>query len=183
MIPVGHRALVAVERSDRRDDCHYAHWGADEWRLLDALAAADTADTDAVRDCHGVDPAPLVTGVSFETIVDGHVDFQTVEAVYRVDAEGVTPYTVCWFGFPSVGERRPRSGALVAVDAADARADGALVRGWIAGTKGMLGALVDADEMAVDAARDWLVTRLQSWAGDREIVFGPDIEPAEGDGP
>lgn len=181
MIPVGHRALVATERADGRYDCHYAHWGADEWRLLATLADLDTPGD--ARDCPAVDPAPLATGVPFETVVDSHVDFQTFEAVYRVAAEAVTPYAVCWFGFPAANEHRPDSGALIAVDPADARADGALVRGWLAGTRGLLGALVAAAELDVAAARDWLVVRLRSWDGDREIVFGPGVDAGERDGP
>jgi len=181
VIPVGHRAFVAIERADGRYDCHYAHWGADEWRLLAALTGADTAD--AARDCSAVDPAPLVTGVSFETVVDRHVDFQTYEALFRVDRDDITPYTVCWFGFPIAGDHRPDAGALIALDPADARADGALVRGWVAGTKGLLGALVETGELSVETARGWLVTRLRSWAGDRELVFGPGVDAGERDGP
>ena len=176
VIPVGHRALVAIERADGRYDCHYAHWGAHEWRLLAALQGADDP-----RDCDGVDPAPIATDVSFGSVVDTHLDFRTHEALYRAERDSITPYTVCWFGFPAVDERVSDAGALVAVDRGDARADGALVRGWFTGTKGLLGAMLDDGDVTPDAARDWLVSRLQSWAGDRETLFGPGVT-GEGDG-
>ena len=176
MIPVGHRALVAVERTNGHYDCHYAHWGAHEWQLL---AALENGGVDGFDSDH-VDPAPIVTDVPFTAVVERVVDFRTYEALYRVDRDGVTPYAVCWLGFPTVAERARDAGVLVAVEPGNVRADGALVRGWVTGTKGLLGAMLDAGEVTPDAAGDWLVARLESWAGDREKIFGPGVA-SEGD--
>jgi hypothetical protein len=189
VIPVGHRALVAVERADGRYDCHYSHGGAYEWGLLDSLAAATDGGAPASGDhdekpsvdpraVPGVDPAPLATGVSFETVVDTHLDFCTHEACYRVDRDGTESFFVCWFGFPAVETYRSGAGALIGIDAADARADGALVRGWFTGAKGVLAAAVDEGRLTPAEARDRLRVRLRAWAGDRTVVFGPDANGA-----
>jgi len=182
VIPVGHRALVAVARGDDRYDCYYAHEGGHEWRLFAPLSAAvERTDADEgpgvdPRAVDGLDPAPLATGVSFETVVDTHLDFCTYEACYRVERDGVTPSFVGWFGFPAAERQRPGAGALVGVDPADPRADGALARGWFAGTKGALATGIDAGELTLAAARERFRTRLVEWAGDRTVVFGPEIE-------
>jgi len=173
VIPVGHRALVARERDDGRYDLHYAHWGAHEWRLLADLGEGASA---------GVDPVPIATGRSFGEIVREHVDFQQFEALYRVSRAGVAAaFFVCWFGFPVAGEDRPRSGALIEIDAADPDGDGALVRGWVAGTKGALGALVEADLLGPAEARTRLVERVSDWTGgERAAVFGPGVSAPDG---
>ena len=191
MIPVGHRALVAVERTDGRYDCHYSHGGAHEWGVLDSLAAATGSKTGGSgghdeepsvdpRAVPGVDPAPLATGVSFETVVDTHLDFCTYEACYRVDRDGADPFHVAWFGFPAAETYRSGAGALVGIDAADARRDGAHVRGWVAGTKGVLAAAVEEGRLTPAEARDRLRARLLAWAGDRTVLFGPDADGVSG---
>jgi hypothetical protein len=116
--------------------------------------------------------------VSFETVVDTHLDFCTHEACYRVDRDGTEPFFVCWFGFPAVETYRSGAGALIGIDAADARADGALVRGWFTGAKGVLAAAVDEGRLTPAEARDRLRVRLRAWAGDRTVVFGPDANGA-----
>lgn len=178
MIPVGHRALVAIERADGRYDCHYAHEGAHEWGLLAAITAAgDGRGPPDPRAIPGVDSAPLVTDVSFETVTDTHLDFCTYEACYRLDNDGtVAPALVCWFGFPATGEYCPGAGALIGVDPDDARADGRYVRGWFEGTKGALAAGLDAGWLSADEARTHLRSRIEDWAGDRWVAFGPGVE-------
>jgi len=125
---MGHRALVAYERTDGQYALHYSHWGATEFRLADEITPSTPlggdADTEWVREVSQqlaagrevedidafatpererpttpVDPEPLATGVSLDEVVAEHVDFQQYEAVYVVTpAYVVTPYRPVWFG-------------------------------------------------------------------------------------
>jgi hypothetical protein len=124
---MGHRALVAYERTDGNYNVHYSHWGASSLRLKHAITEAtpfggddpgaqwprevhealiDGGEVAAVReqyrldDCQtDVEPLPRATGVDFETITSDHLDFLSHEALFVVSAEfDVAAYRTHWFG-------------------------------------------------------------------------------------
>lgn len=133
---MAHRALVAYERSDGRYALHYAHWGATDFGLVDAITAETPFGGGTTRsgtlldrlraalgieECGGylaktdrsdtvVEPEPIATGCTFEEIIEDHIDFQLYEAVYIVTATyRVTPYLPLWFGLADVSEVVERS--------------------------------------------------------------------------
>jgi hypothetical protein len=124
---MGHRALVAYERTDGNYNLHYTHWGGLDLRLTHGITgptpfggdqptkwAADTyaeltsgMDPEAVRERfelesrHGteVDPMPKATDITLEEAITEHLDYLIHEAFYVVDREfGVTAYRTLWFG-------------------------------------------------------------------------------------
>lgn len=125
---MGHRALVAYERTDGRYSVHYSHWGASDLKLKHRIAAetpfggedtdsewaqelltelAQGLDADAVggylaeeqRPGTLVEPEPMATGVSLDEIVGDHLDYLHHEAFYTVTpAFEVTAYRTLWFG-------------------------------------------------------------------------------------
>jgi hypothetical protein len=164
---VAHRALVARERDDGQYDLYRSEWSAHQWQLQRLLDLYSHEGTNGIPDC--VDLTPTVRGVPFATIVDECLDFQLDEALYRVCADGESqPFFVAWFGFPGAGETHVDAGGVVAVDASDPMTDGALVRGWLAGAKGVLDSLVENGDLPAAEARELLASRLASWASDRE---------------
>lgn len=178
MTDVGHRALLAYERDRDRYDLHYAHWGAHDWHLVETITPDQpfgAPERDRRQQPTAVDPAPLATDCSFESIRDDHLDYQQYEAVYLVsESHEVQPWLVCWFGCPSVDISRPGDGGIVTVDPEDARTDGERLRGWFAGSKETVCALVDRGVLAPTAARSYLATIVRSLGGDgRTVHLGP----------
>jgi hypothetical protein len=125
---VGHRALVAYERTNRDYNLHRSHWGATDLRLKHAITESTPYGSETrnawARDVHralvegedaeqiiaefgverpygtDVDPIPSEVGVSFETIITDHVDYLHHEAVFVVDLDfDVTAYRTFWLGF------------------------------------------------------------------------------------
>lgn len=161
---VGHRALVARTRADGRYDLYRSQWGAHEWRLAAALG-------DGTSD--GELDGPVATDCSFETIVTDHVDFRTHEALFVVADDTVRPYLVCWFGLPGVDGSTSRTGALVGVETGRSALDGEYLRGWFAGVKATVLALVADDHLDPATARAMLVLRVESLTDERRVHFGP----------
>jgi hypothetical protein len=123
---MGHRALVAYERSDGSYNLHYSHWGACNLRLRNritsetpyggtcpakwaretyqALTAGEPVEAVRERYIDGsgstdVEPVPQTTDVSLEEIITAHLDYLMHEAFFVVDrAFEVTTYRTLWFG-------------------------------------------------------------------------------------
>jgi hypothetical protein len=124
---MGHRALVAYERTDGTYNLHYSHWGASGLRLKHAITEATpyggdipaqwargthealTAGEDIKQvkqrlDIDGncptdVEPLPQATDLTLEEAITNHLDFLTHEAFYVVDREfEVTAYRTLWLG-------------------------------------------------------------------------------------
>jgi hypothetical protein len=124
---VGHRALIAYERTDQNYNLHYSHWGAANLRLKQEItdatpfggdlpsqwartthrALTEGADPETVRDQLELDPPhqtdieplPRATGLTLETILTEHLDYLSHEAFYVVDRDcSVTAYRTLWFG-------------------------------------------------------------------------------------
>lgn len=124
---MGHRALVAYERTNGNYNLHYTHWGGLNLRLMHKITAATPFGGDRRRewttDVHAelttgmqpatvqerfdlepaagtdVDPLPQATDVSLTEAVSNHLDYLLHEAFYVVDREfEVTAYRTLWFG-------------------------------------------------------------------------------------
>jgi hypothetical protein len=124
---MGHRALVAYERTDGNYNLHYTHWGALNLRLMHKITATTPFGGDRRREWStdvyteltagtspatvqerfdlgaaagtDVEPLPQVTDVTLTEAVSGHLDYLLHEAFYVVDrALEVTPYRTLWFG-------------------------------------------------------------------------------------
>jgi hypothetical protein len=124
---MAHPALVAYERLDGRYNCHYAHWGALDLRLIDELTPetpfggyvdsqwardlfddllADVPDPDLEGHLSEpeppnttVDPVPRARELTVEAIVTEQLDFLHHEALYVVDTDfELTTYLALWFG-------------------------------------------------------------------------------------
>ncbi|EMA03573.1 hypothetical protein SAMN05443574_12816 [Haloarcula vallismortis] len=125
---MGHRALVAYERTDGQYTLHYSHWGAanlklkhqissespfggddtdSKWakQLLAELADGLEADAgggylvDEDRPSTVVEPKPRATGLTLEEIIADHLDYLHHEAFYVVwTTFEVTAYRTLWFG-------------------------------------------------------------------------------------
>jgi len=125
---MGHRALVAYERTDGQYTLHYSHWGAANLKLKHQISAesplggedtdskwakqllaelADGLEADAVdgylvdedRPSTVVEPKPRATGLTLEEIIADHLDYLHHEAFYVVSTTfEVTAYRTLWFG-------------------------------------------------------------------------------------
>jgi hypothetical protein len=125
---MGHRALVAYERTDGQYTLHYSHWGAADLKLKHRITAetpfggedtnskwakqllaelADGLEADAVegylagedRPSTVVEPKPRATGLSLGEIVADHLDYLHHEAFFVVSPTfEVTAYRTLWFG-------------------------------------------------------------------------------------
>ena len=125
---MGHRALVAYERTDGQYTLHYSHWGAANLKLKHRISAespfggddtdskwakqllaelADVLEAEAVdgyltgedRPSTVVEPKPRATGLSLDEIVADHLDYLHHEAFYVVSTTfEVTVYRTLWFG-------------------------------------------------------------------------------------
>ena len=125
---MGHRALVAYERTDGQYTLHYSHWGAANLKLKHRISAespfggedtdstwakqlftelADGLEADAVdgyladtdRRSTVVEPMPRATELTFDEIVTDHLDYLHHEAFFVVSTMfEVTAYRTLWFG-------------------------------------------------------------------------------------
>ncbi|WP_181692670.1 DUF6735 family protein [Natronomonas sp. LN261] len=125
---MGHRALVAYERTDGQYTLHYSHWGAANLKLKHRISAespfggeetdskwakqlladlVDGLEADAVDGYFAgdnqpstvVDPKPRATGLSLDEIVADHLDYLHHEAFYVVSTTfEVAAYRTLWFG-------------------------------------------------------------------------------------
>ena len=125
---MGHRALVAYERTDGQYTLHYSHWGAANLKLKHRISAespfggddtdstwakqllaelADGLEADAVdgylagedRPSTVVEPKPRATGLTLDEIVAEHLDYLHHEAFFVVSSTfEVTAYRTLWFG-------------------------------------------------------------------------------------
>jgi hypothetical protein len=125
---MGHRALVAYERTDGQYTPHYSHWGAASLKLKHRISAespfggdntdskwakqllaelVDGLEADAVdghlagedRPSTVVEPKPRATGLTLDEIVADHLDYLHHEAFFVVSTSfEVTPYRTLWFG-------------------------------------------------------------------------------------
>jgi hypothetical protein len=151
---MGHRALVAYERTDGQYTLHYSQWGAANLKLKHRISAespfggddtdskwakqllaelADGLEADAVdgyladedRPSTVVEPKPRATGLTLDEIVADHLDYLHHEAFFVVSTTfEVTAYRTLWFGLQYESET-DQTGR----DGREWRArDGALVR-------------------------------------------------------
>ena len=125
---MGHRALVAYERTDGQYTLHYSHWGAASLKLKHRISAelpfgsedtdskwakqllvelADGLEADAVdgylagedRPSTVVEPKPRATGLTLDEIVADHLDYLHHEAFFVVSTTfEVAAYRTLWFG-------------------------------------------------------------------------------------
>ena len=125
---MGHRALVAYERTDGQYTLHYSHWGAANLKLKHRISAetpfggedtdstwakqllaelADGLEADAVdgylagedRPSTVVEPKPRATGLTLKEIIADHLDYLHHEAFYVVTPTfEVIAYRTLWFG-------------------------------------------------------------------------------------
>jgi len=125
---MGHRALVAYERTKGQYTLHYSHWGEVTLKLQDRISAelpfggeetdskwakqllaelADGLEADAVdgyladedRPSTVVEPKPRATGLTLDEIVADHLDYLHHEAFFVVSTSfEVTAYRTLWFG-------------------------------------------------------------------------------------
>jgi hypothetical protein len=122
---MGHRALIAYERTDGDYNLHYSHWGACNLRLkhtlteatpfggecptaeahqaYDALVAGE--DVHTVLNEYGrlgsadVDLEPRAVGITLDDAIGEWLDFLQHEAFFVVDPDfDVTAYRTLWFG-------------------------------------------------------------------------------------
>jgi hypothetical protein len=135
---MGHRALVAYERTDGTYNLHYSHWGASGLRLKHAITEATPygGDTPAqwARTTHealtagegveqvrerldvegncptDIEPLPQITNVTLEETITNQLDFLTHEAFYVVDHEfEVAAYRTLWLGLQYESEQVDQS--------------------------------------------------------------------------
>jgi hypothetical protein len=132
LIPMGHRALVAYERSDGRYNLHFTHWGGANLRLVKQITQdrpfggavenhpwveevfqqlQTTTDpelpacSEAEQPQTPVDPAPVAVDTTLEKIELEYLDFQTYEAFYVVSRSfDVTGYRTLWLGFEDTAD-------------------------------------------------------------------------------
>jgi hypothetical protein len=125
---MGHRALVAYERTDGQYTLHSSHWGAANLKLKRRISAespfggddtdskwakqllaelADGLEVDAVdgylagedRPSTVVEPKPCATGLTLDEIVADHLDYLHHEAFFVVSTTfEVAAYRTLWFG-------------------------------------------------------------------------------------
>lgn len=125
---MGHRALVAYERTDEQYSVHYSHWGASDLKLKYRISEqtpfggddtdsawaqevitqlAEGCDAEAVEGYLAetdqpptlVEPSPLAIGCTLDEIIAEHLDYLHHEAFFVVTpAFEVTAYRTLWFG-------------------------------------------------------------------------------------
>ena len=149
---MGHRALVAYRRPDRRYDLRYSHWGGEDRSLVDRIDA-ETPLADGA-----VESDLLAAAIERDRILTDYLDPCVYEALYLVEPGAeyrVSAYRVCWLEWP-MGQDGGR-GAIVAVEseAADRR-----VRTWFRATKTTLADVVEMGVLSRRAARTYLEARV-----------------------
>ncbi|MFC4550609.1 MULTISPECIES: DUF6735 family protein [Halorussus] len=170
---MAHRALLAYERDDGTYDLHRSRWGGADFSLARRITAETPFAGDAAA---AVDPEPVASGLSLDEIVAEHVDFLHHEAFFRVDREfAATPFHVLWFGFELDAETVERSetvghGALVAAHVRNPGGVDDYLRGWVRGTKAVVGDAVDRGWLSRADAVEYLAERVAAWDDDREVI-------------
>lgn len=161
---MGHRALVAYRRPDRRYDLRYSHWGGDEL----ALASRITAGTPLADGA--VDAAPLARSVARDRLLAAHLDPRSYEALYLVTRDGsVESYRVCWLEWD--GGRDDGRGAIVAVAPGPDDRD---LRTWFRATKTVLGDGIEMGCLSRGVARTYLEARIREERGGVPYTYDGD---------
>lgn len=150
--PMGHRALVAYRRPDRRYDLRYSHWGGEDGSFGDRISA-ETPLADGA-----VDADLLADSITRDRILTDHLDPCIHEMLYLV-APGsdyrVSAYRVCWLEW---GDGRDGGrGAIIAVDSAAADRT---VRTWFRATKTALADIIEMGALSRRAAQAYLEARI-----------------------
>ncbi|ELY50048.1 DUF6735 family protein [Natronolimnohabitans innermongolicus] len=161
---MGHRALVAYRRPDRRYDLRYSHWGGDTVTFADRISAETPLAGGAV------DPPLLAAAIDRDRILTAHLDPCPYEVLYLVEPGSdyrVSTYRVCWLEW--LEGRDGGRGAIVAVD--DARAD-RRVRTWFRATKTTLADVVEMGVLSRRAARTYLEARVCEDEGGTLYTYG-----------
>ncbi len=169
---MGHRALVAYRRPDRRYDLRYSHWGGEGLSLVTEITAATPLADGAVQS------DLLADSITRDRILTDFLDPCVHEALYLVApaaAYRVDAYRVCWleWGDGRDGDR----GAIIAADPAN---DGA-IRRWVRATKTALADIVEMGALSRRAARAYLEARIcEEYDG---VVYTYAGRPAGDSGP
>lgn len=170
---MGHRALVAYRRPDRRYDLRYSHWGGETLSFADEITAATPLADGAVQ-CD-----LLATAITRDRILCDYLDPRVHEALYLVrpgaDYEADT-FRVCWLEW---GDGRDGGrGAIVAVRPED---DGS-VRIWFRATKTALADIVEMGALSRRAARSYLEARVCEDHGGIPYTYDGSSDAPDGDG-
>ncbi len=190
---MGHRALVAYERTDGRLSVHHSQWGALGWQLLttcrsnspfggnndweerchEAIVAGEDPDPPANPDTP-VDPHPRTVVESLDALVSAF-DFLEYEACYvvsrTVDVRGFQPL---WFARAFPDADPVGSGALVSLRRdRDPVEDAARLTAWFRGVADTVAAMRERGLLAESDAGDYLRERIREWEADgREVYVG-----------
>lgn len=161
---MGHRALIAYRRPDRRYDLRYSHWGGDTLQLASQLATGTPlADTDVA--------APLLAdAVTHDGILTAYLDPCSYEALYVVTpGEPIEVYRVCWLEWDD--GRDDGRGALVAVTPGSDDRD---LRTWFRATKTVLGDGIEMGYLSRRAAQTYLEARICEEQGGIPYTYDGD---------
>lgn len=199
---MGHRALVAYERPDSTYNIHYTHWGGLNLRLKQAITSqtpfggdtpseqqqatyehlqtATSADADAFEkegDTR-VWTEPEVVGVTFDDVLDTHLNYCSHEALYVVDADlRVTAYRTHWFGLQYDCESitdgaRTGNGAVRTVRWYNGEPVGdGYVQGEFQALRNVVGDMVDRGVFTRESAVGYMEQRLREWTGSNEELY------------
>ncbi|WP_440770194.1 DUF6735 family protein [Natronorubrum sp. DTA28] len=168
---MGHRALVAYRRPDRRYDVRYSHWGGDGVSFGERITAETPLADGAVN------PDLLANAIDRERVLTAHLDPCIYEVLYLVSPGAdyrVSAYRVCWLEWGD--GREDGRGAIVAVadDAADRR-----VRTWFRATKTALADMIEMGALSRRAAQAYLEARVCEDEDGTVYTYGA----SEGDEP
>ncbi|WP_435346558.1 DUF6735 family protein [Haloarchaeobius sp. HRN-SO-5] len=191
---VGHRALVAYERTDGSYSLHHSQWGALGYVLLDELDSdhpfgagedwerrahetiLDGSDP-AVPEAHDarVDPRPRGSADSLDAL-PGRFDFLEYEALFVVSTTVlVTAYQPLWFARALDDAAPSGDGALVSIRrGSDPVADAARVTAWFRGVADTVRAMHDSGTLSAESAREHLRSRVLEWEAERRTVLVGD---------
>lgn len=165
---MGHRALVAYRRPDRRYDLRYSHWGGDDLSFADRISAATPLAAGAVE------PALVADSITRDRVLTEHLDPRVYEALYLVEPAAdyaVDTYRVCWLewgdgrggGERFVGSQATSDpvgdgsrGAIVAADPVEDRT----LRVWFRATKTALADVIGLGGFSRRAAQASLEARV-----------------------
>ena len=167
---MGHRALVAYRRPDRRYDLRYSHWGGEGPSLGTAIDAATPLADGAV------DSSPVAESLAFDRILTEFLDPCSYELLYVVSPEegyAVETYRVCWLELDD--GRTDDRGAIVETTASRDRA----LEAWFRATKTTLADVVEMGCLSAAAARSYLESRVcTDERGVGYTYLGRRTEPA-----
>ncbi|MBV0903487.1 DUF6735 family protein [Haloarcula salina] len=196
---MGHRALVAYERPNSSYNIHYTHWGGLNLRLTHELTpqrpfggerpddqqqvtfeqlldatTIDAIDTDAFdresTNDPSVRPQPMALGVSFDELLEEHLNYLSHEALYVVNEDfQVTAYRTHWFGLQYDAESvtdEPKcgNGAVRTVRWYNGEPVGdGYVQGEFQALKSVVGELVDRGVFTRSSAVTYMAQKLSEW--------------------